>query len=449
MTGRAAPSEGPIRQNPRRIFLLSVAILGIIGIMAVYSMRLNFPPIRSDGLGYYLYLPATFIYHDLSLQSIAEIFNKGNIPDVTSSLWKYSGPALWENSQNYLIKYPMGTALLMMPFFFVACLAAFLTNTPVDGFSPLFQYAAATSGLVYAVVGIAILWKVLEKHFRQNTIHIAMLGMVFGTNLFHYATYDSVFSHAYSFFLFSLFLFIVQRIYSQCSARYFIIGGAVAGLIIITRPTNGLWLLFGVLYGVDSLHSLSNRVTFWKRHSTKIVYGALLCAGVITLQLLYWKIITGHFLVYSYQGEGFNFTTPEIFNVLFSVRKGLFFWSPILLTVIPGLFFIGKKAPEYFIPTLLFLPLNIYVISSWHSWFYGGSFGHRAFIESIPLFAICFCSLYEGLSSFFWERIMIILTLLCAILSTLLMLKYWTGVIPFDGTTWDYFIKTFFIMTPR
>ena len=119
MTDRTTPSDMPVRQNPRWFFLLSVAILGIIGIMAVYSLRLNFPPIRSDGLGYYLYLPATFIYHDLSLQSIAEVFNNGHIPDVTPSLWQYSGPALWEDSTNYLIKYPLGEALLMLPFFFL------------------------------------------------------------------------------------------------------------------------------------------------------------------------------------------------------------------------------------------------------------------------------------------------------------------------------------------
>jgi hypothetical protein len=449
MTSRTTPSEGPVRQNPLRVFLLSVAIMGIIGIIAVNFLRLNFPPIRSDGLGYYLYLPATFIYHDLSLQSIAEIFNKGHIPDVTPSLWKYSGPAQWENSTNYLIKYPMGTALLMMPFFFVACLAAFLTNTPVDGFSPLFQYAAAIAGFVYAIAGIAIFWKVLERHFRQNTILLAMFGMVFGTNLFHYATYDSVFSHAYSFFLFSAFLYIVQRIYSEACRRYFIFGGVLAGLIIITRPTNGLWLLFGIFYGVDSPKALSDRLCFWKCHAIKMAYGALPCACVISLQLMYWKIITGHLLVFSYQGESFFFANPEVFNVLFSVRKGLFFWSPILLTVFPGLFYVRNGAREYLIPILLFLPLNIYVISSWHSWFYGGSFGHRAFIESLPLFAICFCSLYEGLSSFFWNRFMIILTLLCVMLSTWLMLKYWTGAIPFDGTTWEYFIKTFFILTPR
>ena len=437
-----------LQDRPLQPFLWAVAILGIIGIAEVYSLRLNYPPIRSDGLGYYLYLPATFIYHDIGLQSIADFFRSGILPDLAGAeLWQDSGPSLWANSTNYLIKYPMGEALLMAPFFLLAALMALLSGAPVDGFSPVFQFAAALSGLIYALAGIYVLWKVLERHFRQDTILLVMLGLVFGTNLFHYATYDSVFSHVYSFFLFSAFLYLVPKIYSDGSSRYFLACGAVAGLIVITRPTNGLWLLFGFLYGVDSLGSLSARVAFLRRPTASLLYGALLCAGIVSLQMIYWKIVTGHFLVFSYRGERFYFTDPEILNVLFSVRKGLFFWSPILLTVVPGLWYVRKKAPEYLVPILLFLPLNIWVISSWHSWFYGGSFGHRAFIESTPLFAICFCSFYEALSSVIGKRSVILLTVLCVILSTWLMLKYWAGVIPYDGTTWDYFTGTFFLLS--
>jgi hypothetical protein len=321
-----------------------------------------------------------------------------------------------------------------------------VTNTPVDGFSWPFQSMAVISGLVYAASGMAILWKLLEKYFDQKTILVVMFGIVYGTNLFHYATYDSIFSHTYSFFLFSAFLYYVQRIYCESSVRYFLIGGAVGGFIIITRPTNGLWILFGIFYGVDSLRSMIERLRFWKNNTMKVFYAAIPFVGIIFLQLIYWKITTGSFLINLYRNEHFNFARPEILNVLFSARKGLFFWSPILLTVIPGMFYVIKKAREFFLPILLFLPLNIYVISSWSSWFYGGSFGHRGFTESIPLFAICFASFYDGLYCYFWKRSLVYITLLCITLSTWLMIKYWTGVIPYDGTTLDHFVRTFFIL---
>lgn len=434
------------KQFSLRFFVILLGVLGVTCICVIYSLHLNYPPIRSDGLGYYLYLPATVIYHDISLLSIADLFNNGHIPEATPAAWKYSGPSMWENSTNYLIKYPMGTAILMLPFFLLACFGTLMTGTPVNGFSPIFQYTAAIAGFVYAVAGIIALWKILERQFRLDTIFLAMLGMVFGTNLFHYATYDSVFSHVYSFFLFSAFLYIVQLIYSECYVRYFLISGVLCGLIIITRPTNGLWVVFGLLYGVNSLQTLLDRLLFLKNNAIKMMYGVFLCSCVILMQLTYWKTITGNWVIFSYRGEFFDFAKPEILNVLFSVRKGLFFWSPILLTVIPGLYFLGKKAHQFFIPILLFLPINIYVISSWHCWFYGGSFGHRAFVESIPLFAICFCAFYEGLESSFWKQVVSRLTVCCVLLETWLMLKYWTGSIPFDGTTWEYLATSFFVL---
>ena len=433
--------------HPLRPFLWAVAILGLAGIICVNSLRLNYPPIRSDGLGYYLYLPATFIFHDLGLHSIADFFRSGALPEQAGAqLWHDSGPALWEATGNYLIKYPLGEAVLMTPFFLLACLLALVSGAPVDGFSPVFQYLAAGSGLCYALAGIAVLWKVLEAHFEQKTILIALLGLVFGTNLFHYATYDSLFSHVYSFFLFSAFLYAVQRIYSRGLTRLFLSAGAIAGLIVITRPTNGLWLIFGLCYGVDSLQSARERLGFWKLHTRDLLLAGLLFLAVVALQLAYWKAVTGQFVVFSYQGETFCFAHPEIVNVLFSVRKGLFFWAPLLLTVVPGLAFVRQQAREYFLPILLFLPLNIYVIASWHCWFYGGSFGHRAFIESLPLFAVCFCALYQGLRTPLRKGMLTALTALCMLLSTWLMLKYWTGVIPFDQTSWEYFSATFFTL---
>jgi hypothetical protein len=439
-----------IARYPLRFFLAAVGLLGICGIWGVYALHLNYPPIRSDGLGYYLYLPATFIYHDLSLQSIADVFMKGAPTGVPNpSLWVNDGPSLWKNSSVYLIKYPLGTAILMLPFFLFACLLALATSAPYDGFSPVFQYLTAFSGLFYALAGIAVLWKVLARHFRQETIGIAMLGLVFGTDFFHYATYDSVFSHVFSFFLFSAFLWTVQRVYVEARGNYFALAGFLAGLIIVTRPTNGLWLLFGLFYGVDSRASLSDRFSFWKSHALEMLYAATLCALVLSLQLCYWKATTGQFVVFSYQGEQFNFSRPQIVNVLFSVRKGLFFWSPVWLLAIPGLLCLRKRAREYVVPIVLFLPLNIYLISSWHSWFYGGCFGHRAFVESTPIFAVCFCALYETLTASILRRALICLIVLSAVLESWLMLKYWTGVIPFDGTTWDYFIHTFFILNPR
>ncbi|MEI8345429.1 MAG: hypothetical protein WCG06_05085, partial [Candidatus Omnitrophota bacterium] len=385
-----------------------------------YYLRLNGPPIRSDGVGYYLYLPAVFIEHDIGLQRVAAANFDGKIPEWT-------GVGIYPGTEHYLIKYPIGEAVLMAPFFFMACLASRIVGSKMDGFSFAFQSAAALAGLCYVTAGLSVLWQILRKHFRPNTVLLVLFGITFGTNLFHYATYDSIFSHAYSFFLFCAFLYLVERIYSRSSLRYFAAGGVVAGLILVTRPTNGLWLIFAVLYGVTSFEALRGRWRFWKNHFAQCLLSLILLSGVVSVQLLYWKLITAKFFVYTYRGEYFNFLRPEIINVLFSSRRGLFFWSPILLSILPGLFYIKKMAPKFWLPIVLYLPLNIYLISSWYCWWYGGSFGARAFVESLPVFAIGLCSLYEGIKTSIGKRIILLGVFSGVLLTGWRMAGYWLG----------------------
>jgi hypothetical protein len=418
------------------VFVICALILEIAAIFYINDNKLTFGPvIRSDGEAYYAYLPAIFIYKDITLRTTVARPLHG-VP-VHSSI-------LWGETTRYLLKTPIGEALLMTPFFWLGYATAYFSHASLNGYSQPFQYAAAFSGAFYTAFGLLLLWTVLEKYFKQKSILIVLTGLLFGTNLFHYATYDAIFSHTYSFFLFALFLYLVEHVYRKSTLLDFIALGLAGGMIIITRNFNVLWLLFGVFFDINSRQDVSQRFEFLKLHWKKIIPALVAFLLVISIQLIYWRMITKSFFVFSYPGENFNFTKPEILNVLFSVRKGLFFWSPILLTIFPGMFFVRKAAKEYFLPILIFFPINLYLISAWWSWWFGGSFGHRGFTESLPMFAIAFCALYEGLEATRWKRVLQVAIVITSTLSIWLMLKYWLGIIPFDGTTWDFFIKTFF-----
>ncbi|MGB8215006.1 MAG: hypothetical protein WCE68_15770 [Anaerolineales bacterium] len=426
-----------MNKSKKAIFGLCILVIGVAVVHYLYSNKISYPIIRSDGEGYYAYLPALFIYHDISLHSLVAGPLQGNAPGNTF---------IWDGTNRYLIIVPSGEAILMAPFFFLGWIAQSILGggEGITGYSSFFQYAAAFSALFYTILGLLILWSVLERYFKQSTILIVLIGLLFGTDLFHYATYDSTFSHVYSFFLFSLFLFLVERVYRKGTLLNFVAFGIVGGLIIITRPSNGLWLLFGILFGISSIRDINERIKFLKLNWQKYLLSLLALVCVLSIQVAYWKVITGSFFVYTYGAEHFNWTKPEILNVLFSVRKGLFFWAPILLTVFPGLFFVRKLAKEYFIPILVFFPLNVYVISSWQTWWYGGSFGQRPFVESIPMFAIALCALIDGIKPAWGKRILILAIGLACLLSLWLMYKYWLRIIPFDHVTWNILVTTFF-----
>ena len=92
-------------------------------------------------------------------------------------LWSQSGTA--------------GEALLMTPFFFIASAAAFLTTTTVDGFS-MQLHSLDYSMQLLELQRVEKCWDGISS----TTLFIfSRPGLVFGTNFFHYATYDSVCSH--------------------------------------------------------------------------------------------------------------------------------------------------------------------------------------------------------------------------------------------------------------
>lgn len=430
-----------MKNSALSLFVLITFALGILSLILIYSLRLANKPIRSDGIGYYLYLPGVLLFQDIGMNEVA----RRNFPGAKIPPW--SGATKWKDSGKYFIKYPMGEALLMVPFFVIATVVEGLAGGDFSGFSWPFQVMAALSGLIYGVLGIILLWKLLEIYFRKDTVLWAMIGIVFGTGLFHYATYDAIYSHVYSFFLCAAFLWMVRLAFVKKTPSHFLLSGLLAGGIVITRYTNGVMLIGGLLFGIHSVGSVLHRVAWLKEHGSKLLLAVLGFGVMVFFQMAYWKAITGSFLVYSYGNERFIFDQPEILNVLFSVRKGLFFWWPVLLSLIPGIFLMKRYVSSFWLSTLVILLITLYLFSTWEYWWCGGSFGFRRYVDFLPFFALAFCSLFEATDrSRIWRKPVRGLVSLSVLVSVMSMIKYWTGVIPIDGTTWNLFVKNLFVL---
>lgn len=55
-------------------------------------------------------------------------------------------------------------------------------------------------------VGLLALAAILRRTFSPGVVAATLVVVTFGTNLFHYGTYDTTFSHIYSFCMVVLFL---------------------------------------------------------------------------------------------------------------------------------------------------------------------------------------------------------------------------------------------------
>ena len=171
-------------------FVLVVAGFAAGSFLWIYGSELAYgPPIRSDGTGYYLYLPALLLDEDVTMERTAARSFEGRTSEM-------AGVSRVPPHNRYLDKYPVGEAMMLLPLFLLGDATARLWGEAADGFSTPYQVAAAAAGLVYALVGIAQLGFVLLRWFSRPTVVMTLVTITFGTALFHYATYDAVFSHA-------------------------------------------------------------------------------------------------------------------------------------------------------------------------------------------------------------------------------------------------------------
>lgn len=429
------------------VFLLITVAFMVMTVIWVYHIKvLNAPKVYSDGFGYYVYLPA-LIYKDFHFR-----FTEG---------WEHP-LTLIQVEGVMLNKYAVGTAVMESPFFFAAHLLSLLRDAltgsvTATGYSNLYQYAVLFGGILYWTVGTIMLYRLLIRYLgiSKKAACTTCVLITYGTNLFHYASYDACFSHVYSYTLFILFLnylcwYEEREAENKNKIRHTCMFGLLAGLIFMVRNTNILFVLTYVLYGVRDWKSLKERtiVILKPRRVIPIVLTGFIA---IMPQLLYWHAITGHWFVYSYgDNEPFYWLSPETLNFLFSVRKGLFFWHPILLLSVIGMVCAYKKRKNLYVGLVVFFIAIIYVSSAWWSWYYGGSFGSRVAVDFMCVFAVFIAYLLNELGSVKENRSIgtmggaIILTAfygysaVCVVWNCVMMIAYWYRIIPSDGTTWNH-----------
>ena len=349
--------------------------------------------VTSDGRGYYAYLPALLIDHDPSFLKVVERETR------LVGYKQYKPGYLVKSGNKTFNKYFTGEALLLLPFFLTGTLFSWIFGTPVDGYSFFFQLFAGLGALFYLLLGFYFLARLLEHlTIRPGAALLAMFAIFFGTNLFYYAVWQPTMSHVFSFCLINGFLWFVMLSVREWNTRNACLAGLFLGLTILTRPTNLVVVMLVPFLAGNTEQLMLFCRSAMKKPRAALLFG-LIFLGVVSVQMVSWYIQTGHILLWSYQGEGFRFTSPEIVNVLFSYRKGLFVYTPLILVSLGGLIVLALKNRLRFFSMVLFLFLAVYIIASWWNWYYGDGFGLRAFIDYYGIFAILLAMLMNGLRS--------------------------------------------------
>ncbi|MCK4407220.1 MAG: glycosyltransferase family 39 protein [Bacteroidales bacterium] len=341
-----------------------------------------------DVFGYYLYLPCLFIYNDLGLNDVSVIHNI--IEQYNSSATFYQAVQL--PSGDWVMRYQMGMAILYSPAFFIGHLVALIGGYTADGFSSPYQYSVFIENIIVTIIGIFIMRKLLLKFFNEKVTAVVLIILVIGTNFFyHNAFYGAnAMNHNYLFTLYALLIWITIKWYETYKFKYIIFLGLVIGIITLSRPPEIICVLIPVLWGIKNKASFLEKLELIKQKKYQIITCALIILFIGFLQLFYYKISTGNFLFYSYggnKGEGFDFLSPYIISFSFSFRKGWLLYTPILIFSIIGFYFLYKRNKSIFFSLFLFFIVNLYIVSSWSTWWGGETFSQKNVIQSYAILA--------------------------------------------------------------
>lgn len=397
--------------------------------------------IESDGGGYYLYLPATFLYQD---------FQYGFARDPEFNHKYGGGPAIAVDEATngrFYNRYYMGSSILMAPFFGLACLLARLLGYPVDGYSLPFQIMVFLAALSYMLAGLELFRQLLIKFkIKPFTAVISMLILGLATNLFTYAWYYPSFSHVYAFFLVTALFYCIKLFVDYQKTKHLALSLLLIGLIVITRPTTVLCLLALPIIFNSWQHFVEVLKLVLSRYKW-LVLGAVFSLLLITIQLLLYRYQFGNWEIWAYKTDFFDFSKPHFWQFLFGYRKGLFVYSPVFWLLLPGLALLVRTKQGVFTGVLISFVVISFILSCWNQWWFGGGFSSRSLIDYFAVFFLPIAFLIQRFSRYLIAKVGVVLVALVLVLLSFTMnLQFKQNIIAYDHMTkakfWQVFLET-------
>jgi small-conductance mechanosensitive channel len=429
--GQTAPT---LAARVRRLIPVAVFVAGLVAYYLIYHYqvgRAGQSPVRSDGEGYYACLPSYLLYHDASFRALI----RGHLsPSRTGFRPSAFGFSLQPDG-NWLDKYPVGEAILLLPFFLIGHLIARMMGVAADGYSHPELYAVGVAGLAYTAAGLGALGAVLRRWFSEWVTAATLVVATFGTGVFDYATYDSIFSHAFSFFAVCVMLLAALRWYENPhSLLRALVLGLAAGAVIAIRLTDVVLLTAVLLLGVGSRLAARQRMLLLRGQADRVAVVAAAAMAMLVPQVITWYLATHHPLVRPYPGESFDFSHPQLIGSLVSFQPhGLLPYAPVLALAFGGLAAAWRWRRDLALPVTVALLPFWFLVASWWDWSFTAGFGDRAFNDIVPILAVPLAFVFARLSRPGTRVLVGGLCLILVAVTCTQMVNHWLVLLPGSG----------------
>ncbi len=421
------------------LFICLLAFLGFKSQDSALDRMIN-----RDGKGYYAYLPAIFIYHDLQFDFTEKIeaqYYPGN-PAAFKDFRTNHGTRKAD-------KYFPGMAIIWLPFFLLAHLFAWLEVFPMDGYSFPYQYSIALSALFFLWLGARWLQKLLKK-FGSNDRTAAFITatVTLGTNLLYFTVIEPSMTHVYSFALITGFAYFTFNMFHDFRPGWFVKSLLLFTLIILIRPVNGLIVLL-IPFLAGNMTTFKNTFRLVVSERKALISGIIQMLILVSIPIVLWYLQTGKAFIYSYGNETFDFLYPSMLNILFSYNRGWFMYTPVALVSLFGFapLFIKNRFRFYMLAG--FMLLFVYVASCWWIWFYNSQCGQRVFIDIYVVVALLLLFLYQYFQKAISRQLLTTGLIVLIALNFLQFYQHSAHIFPTFNITGAIYRDSFFSLTRK
>ena len=368
MASGKAGRNGVARLFP--LFLLGYLLVCLAAALVSFHRRPS-GLISSDGKGYYAWLRSLAIDGDLDFANDYRLLYP---PEPLP-------PQMEQRTPRGLVpdKYPVGVAVVETPGFLAGHVVALALGEPADGVSPPYQLAITIWLQLVCIAGAWALYLALLRLGVRDTIAaLTVVSVLLATNVVHYIASPTM-SHGPGFALLCFAVLATLLARDDASVRAMALAGALLGLAAVVRPTNLALAPFFLVYLGPML----------KRARLAWPFAAAFVLPVL-LQVLLMSLVWGELRLNGYTDETFSAGFRGIAGTLVSARHGLFPYHPWYALALGVSVAATRRATTRAtaIGALLSFVLLTIANGTWSTWWFGDSFGNRAFIEIIPALAV-------------------------------------------------------------
>jgi hypothetical protein len=293
----------------------------ILAAIAVVLLALTFRPvIEGDGVGYYAYLHAALVSHSLDLT------NEYNAAIASGTPLFLPLVSLRTSTGHLADFFPVGPAILNAPAYLIALV---LRSSGEPQYGSPFVESFTLASLLYGLIALAICYRLVSPVVaNRRAALITVIGATVATPMVYYLLTDPSYSHTFSVFCVSAFLYAWWQGPPRTWLGWFGLG-LLGGLMALIRFQDGL-LIAIVLIDVRRLR--------WP--ALALLPGLLVAFAP---QLAFDQVQYGAWLPQRPPLESLDLLHGNYVDVLVSSNNGLFVWTPVAIVAAVGVFFLQDR----------------------------------------------------------------------------------------------------------